>query len=114
MADMICRKYGLSTEYLLREFGQFLNGKCVYDKDGYTSCIYCQPLESNVRIETTAVLIIGHNGTITIPRNRVCELHLCQCNVAIHGEGKGIVYLYDSAVSNPDTAPAVIKEDKTY
>lgn len=114
MAEMTAKGYGLSAEYLTQEFGQFLNGKCIYDADGYTSCIYCLPEDLELTIETTAALIIGHDGIVTIPKNRICELYLCQSDVQIQGEGKGVAYLYDSAISNPDTAPVVIKEDKKY
>lgn len=114
IADMICRGYGLSEEYLTREFGQFLNGKCVYDKDGYSSCIYCRPPEGEITISMTAILVIGFDGRIIIPQNHICEIYLCKCNVGIYGKGKGVVYAYDSTIANRDSAPIVIKEDKRY
>lgn len=113
MADMMCRGFGLSEEYLTREFGQFLNGRCVYD-NGYTSCIYCRPPEEEITIKTTAILIIGFKGRIVIPQNHICEIYLCRSEAGIYGQGKGVVYAFNSSIINPDSAPVVIKENKTY
>lgn len=110
LCESICRGWGLTPEYIAKEFAPFNNGRYIR-QDGYTSAMYCQPPEDKeITIETTAALIIGHNGVITIPKNRICELYICQSHVRIQGEGKGVVYLYNSAISNPDTAPVVIKE----
>lgn len=114
LAEMIAKGYGLSAEYLTTEFGQFLNGKCIYGADGYTSCLYCNPEDSEIAVDTTAALIIGFKGTINIPKNHICELYLCQSDVVIVGDGRGVVYLYDSVIANSDTAPVVVKEDNKY
>lgn len=114
IAETVANGYGLSQDYIIKEFGQFINGKCISDADGYTSCIYCEPDELNLSINTTAALVIGYNGTIYIPKYRICEIYLCNSHVHILGDGKGVVYLYNSIIDKSDTSPIIIKENKKY
>ncbi len=114
LCDCICHWHGLTPEYICESFPQFLNGRYTRDKDGYTSQIYCQPEVKEITVETTAILIIGYNGILTIPQNRICEIYLCKSNVEIAGEGRGLAYCYDSTISNQDSAPVIIKENKRY
>ena len=114
MAEMICKGYGLTPEYISKEFAPFNNGRYIRQNDGYTSAMYCLPEDKEITIETTSALIVGHNGIVTIQKNRICELYICKSNVQIQGEGKGVAYLYDSVISNPDTALVVVKEDRHY
>lgn len=112
LADMIARGYGLSPEYLLKEFGQFLNGKCIYNKDGYSSCIYCLPEECEIRPDTTACLIICHDGEIVVDRP-ICELYLVYCDCIIRGNGIAKVHLYNSSIVNPDER-IIVESQKEY
>lgn len=113
LAIAIAQGWGISPEVIVRDFPMFINGKYIRN-DKYTSAIYCRPPEDKIEITTTAALIIGYDGIVTIPKNHICELYLCQSKVQIQGEGKGVAYKYDSVISNPDTAPVVVKEDKHY
>lgn len=113
LADTICSGYGLSPDFIVSEFGQFINGG-YYKKGDYTSCIYCKPTDATIAANTTAMLIIDHKGEVYIPKNRICEVYLCKSNVSIRGEGRGICYCYDSNVVNRDTAPIVIREERNY
>lgn len=106
--------WGLTPDYISLEFAPFNNGKYIRNMDGYTSALFCASESSMITITTTAVLVIGYDGEIVIPRNHICELYICQSNVVIHGDGRGLAYLYNSTINNPDTAPVVIKEDKHY
>lgn len=106
--------WGLSPDYIAKEFISFNNGKYVRDKDGYTSSLYCLPLDNEITITTTATLIIGYKGDIFIPKNRICELYICQADVVIHGEGRCVAYLYNSTISNTDAAPVIVKENNKY
>lgn len=110
MADMTSRGYGLTPEYLIREFGQFLNGRCIVEADGYSSCIYCS-YDKDIEIHTTALLIIDYKGTVYIPENHICEIYLCGSECQISGNGVALVYLYKSSVTNQATAPIIVKRD---
>lgn len=110
MADMIAKGYGLSSDYLVREFGQFLNGKCIYrsNKDGYTSQMYCQYDGDEIEVKTTALLLIDvHN--VRVVADRICEIYMVNSEVEIVGRGHAIVYPYNSEVTKNDSSPAVIK-----
>lgn len=110
MAEMIAKGYGLSSDYLVKEFGQFLNGKCTYKsrEDGYTSQMYCQYDGSEIEVKTTALLLIDvHN--VRIVADRICEIYMVNSEVEIVGRSHAIVYSYNSAVTNPDSSPAVVR-----
>lgn len=98
IADMIARGYGLSPEYLLKEFGQFMNGKCVYEGEGYTSCIYCLPEDVEIRLHTTSCLIICHDGEIVVDRP-IAELYIVNSDVIIKSKGIVKAHLYNSVAS---------------
>lgn len=111
-SDAICRGM-LTAEYIAKEFAPFNCGRYIRITGGYKSAMYCLP-DTDITITTTAALIIGHKGTIIIPKNRVCEIYLCQSDVTIQGEGRGVAYLFDSRITNQSAAPVVVKEDKRY
>ena len=112
LAEMIAKGYGLTPDYLSREFGQFLNGKCIYNGDGYSSCIYCRPPEDEIDITTTAALIIGFEGNIIVDR-LISELYFVNSNVTINNGGIVKVFLYNSNVIKPD-AKVIIESKKEY
>lgn len=98
LCDSICRGWGLSAEYIAEEFKPFNNGAFVRRKDGYTSAMYCNTEAEEIKITTTAVLIIGYKGTVIV--NRPCQLYLCNSDVVITGTERPDVYLYNSSVIN--------------
>lgn len=114
IAGSIAEGWGLSEEYIANEFKPFNEGRYIRELDGYTSALYCCPEDVDVTIKTTSALIIGHDGTITIPKNRPCELHIVNSDVQIQGDGNGVVYLYNSVISNRASAPVIVKEDNKY
>ena len=114
VAKAIAEGWGISASEICKEFKPFLNGKYVRDKDGYTSAVYCSDGKENcvaeINATTTAILVIGFIGTIFIPQNRICEIHLVNSKCYIKGEGKGNVYVYgDTEIYNEDDAPVKIK-----
>lgn len=114
VANAVAKGY-LSAEYICDAFNPFINGKYVRDKDGYTSAIYCSDGKgidlAEINATTTALIAIGFIGVITIPENRICELHLVNCRCYVKGIGRGIVYPYgDNEIYNLDTAPIKLME----
>lgn len=110
VANAVAQGWGLSPEYICREFAPFNNGKFIRDKDGYTSAMYCSCGKggdlAEIYVTTTALLAIDFIGTIVIPKNRICEMHLVNCKCYIKGEGKGDVYAYgDVEIYNENEAP---------
>lgn len=102
IAKAISEGWGIDADTICREFAPFINGKYVREKDGYTSALYCSlgdkkfPLP--IDATQTAILVIRHTGTIYIPKNRICEIHLVDSDSVIYGEGKAKVYSYGSTV----------------
>lgn len=110
VATAVAKGYGLTAEYICSEFAPFNNGKYIRHKDGYTSVLYCSCGKDGdlaaFDATTTALLAIDFIGTITIPKNRICEMHLVNCKCYIKGEGRGRVYSYgDTNIFNEEEAP---------
>lgn len=115
VAKAIAEGWGITPDQICAEFKPFLNGKYVRDKDGYTSAVYCSDGKENcvteINATTTAILVIGFIGTIFIPQNRICEIHLVNSKCYIKGEGRGNVYTYgDTEIYNEDDAPIKLEQ----
>lgn len=111
MAESIAKGWGISAEYIAREFAQFNNGQYVR-KDGYSSAMYVLPTDDEIHINTTAALIAGFNGSISVDR-RMCELYIADSNVNIATNGAYVrVYLYNSTLS--DSPGVEVVDDKHY
>ena len=114
VAKAIAEGWGITPDQICAEFKPFLNGKYVRNKDGYTSAVYCSDGKENcvaeINATTTAILVIDFIGTIFIPQNRICEIHLVNSKCYIKGEGRGNVYTYgDTEIYNESEAPVKIK-----
>lgn len=104
----IARGWGLTPDYISKEFAPFNNGKYTRKKDGYTSQMYCQYDGAEIEVKTTALLLIDvHN--VRIVADRICEIYMVNSKVEIVGRSHAIVYSYNSAVTNPDSSPAVVR-----
>lgn len=114
LGETIAKGIGLTPKFISEEFHQFINGRFINSADGYTSALYCQYKGDEITVNTTVMLIIDYKGVINIPKNRPCELYLCNCEVEIIGEGNGIVYLFNSELSNASLSPVIIKENNKY
>lgn len=113
IATAIGEGWGISPSEVCSAFAPFINGKYVRDKDGYTSALYCSDGKeyrvAEITACTTALLAIGFIGTINIPRNRICEIHLVNSKCYIKGDGKANVYVYgDTEIYNENEAPIKI------
>lgn len=114
VAQAIAEGWGISADEICKEFKPFLNGRYVRDKGGYTSAVYCSDGKENcvaeINATTTALLVINFVGTITIPENRICEIHLVNSECYVKGKGRGNVCTYgDCEIYNKDEAPIKIE-----
>lgn len=101
----------LPIEVISNDFKPFLNGNFTRIGNGFTSQIYCQPPEDEIKITTTATLIIGFKGKVIV--DRPCRLYLCKSDVTIIGTATPEVYLYNSTIVN-DNCFVNIEELKEY
>lgn len=100
ISEAIAQGWGVSPEIITKDFSPFNNGRYVYN-DGYTSTMYCQSPEDEIKIGTTTALIIDYDKTIIVDRP-ICELYLVNCNVIIRGKEMAKVHLYNSTIINTD------------
>lgn len=113
VCEMIARGE-LPPEKVRREFAPFLDGRYVRDKeiDGYSSTLWCYTDDYEIKIDSTAALIICCNKTIIVDRP-ICELYIVNSNVVIRGKGIAKVHLYNSSVVNPDER-VIVESQKEY
>ena len=94
MAKSVAEGWGLSKDYILDNFGDYVNGKYVRDKDGYTSEIYVG-YGGDILQRATLNLFVRCNTSILVPEGSVCKIYVCGVsNVRINCAGKCYVYVY--------------------
>lgn len=98
MADSIAFGWGLSKEYLMKEFGDFINGKYQRNKGGYKSRMYVG-YEEDITIDSTITLLVGCKGKVIVPCSMVGNIYICGgCDIDVKNDG--VVYLYEYAGNN--------------
>lgn len=107
-ADFCYRGKGLSREYCLKEFGDFVNGRVFNDVDGvegFTSCMYVSPSE-RLKITTNTTQMLWCCGAyVEIPLTKCPTLYISNhSNVHITCDGFNYVrvYLFDDSVVTLD------------
>jgi len=99
MADSIAFGWGLSKDYLLREFGEFMNGFYRCREKGYTSEMYIGA--HGVLSVKSTLLLIGYcdDLEIEIPEHTVCRIYVCGGS-RVRIENKGSVEIYEYGTDN--------------
>ena len=95
MADSIAFDWGLSKDYLLKEFGEFMNGFHQCREKGYTSEMYIGT--HGVLSVKSTLLLIGYcdDLEIEIPQHTVCRIYVCGgSRVRIENKGHAEIYEY--------------------
>lgn len=97
-ADFLCDScsngWGLTIEYLKREFAEYINGNYQRKEDGYTSELYVD-YTGNIEQRSTLTLLIGCKCNIHIGKDSVCEIYLSGgSDIRIKNDGYCAVYVY--------------------
>lgn len=89
MADSIAFGWGLSKEYLLKEFGEFANGFYQCNEHGYTSEMYIGA-HGVIKARSTIILVAYCKDLeIEVPENMVTRIYVCgKSEVRIECKGK--------------------------
>lgn len=89
--------WGLSPKYITENFSDFINGKYIRKKDGYTSEVYVQ-YHGDITVRSTAIMIIQCDCEVFIPRNHIAEIYVtCESHIQIHAEGICTVFKFDES-----------------
>jgi hypothetical protein len=98
MADSIAFGWGLSKEFLITEFDEYINGKYRRIKDGYSSELHVGEENNTISVMSTLNLFAySKNVTIYVPQNSFCRIYLTKCySVRIKADGKFELYVYGS------------------
>ena len=94
MAKSVAEGWGVSKDYILDNFGDYVNGKYVREKGGYTSELYVGYGGDNLQ-RATLNLFVGCDTSILVPEGSVCKIYVCgRSNVRLKCAGKCYVYMY--------------------
>ena len=95
MADSIAFGWGLSKDYLLREFGTYANGAYQCHEGGYTSEMYVGT-HGTLKSDSTILLVAYCDDLkIIIPKHTFCRIYVCGGGkVLIENNGKCEVLNY--------------------
>lgn len=59
--------WGLTPEYIQREFGDYINGKWRREKDGYTSELYVR-YDGDIEQKSTLITLLDCTSTVYVPK----------------------------------------------
>lgn len=94
ICDSIAKGWGIDPDVINTRFAGFINGRYRSHQDGYTSEMYCQ-YKGDITVRTTALLIIDCEATITVPKERICEIYVCGNSIVnVIGDGRCVVVKY--------------------
>ena len=94
MAKSVAEGWGLSRDYILENFGDYVNEGYVRDRGGYTSKLYVD-YGGDIFQPATLNLLIGCNTSVLVPESSVCKIYVCgMSDVRISCVGKCYVYVY--------------------
>lgn len=94
MADSFSFGWGMSKEYVIDRFADYINGGYVRNKDGYTSEMYVG-YKGDIHIRSTITLIAWCDTNIIVPPHFVGRVYVCgNSNVSVTGDGRIDVYSY--------------------
>lgn len=94
MARSVAEGWGLSKDYILGNFGDYVNEKYVRDKGGYTSKMYVD-YGGDIFQPATLNLLVGCNTSVLVPEGSVCKIYVCgRTYIRVNCAGKCYVYVY--------------------
>lgn len=95
MADSIAFDWGLSRDFLVHEFGDYINGKYQRSQDGYTGEMYVGA-SGVIKLKSTITLVAYcDNLQIDVPECSVGKIYVCgESKVRIDNKGDVEVYEY--------------------
>lgn len=97
MCTSIQQGWGLDSTYLRKNFEPYLNRRYVRD-EAYSSCMYVSNKGASVA-DTTLILIIDSDMTISVPKNMITKLYVCgKSKVKVKGTGRVIVVRYGKEI----------------
>lgn len=97
--------WGLSPQYISEKFAEFINGKYLRKRDGYTSEIFVL-FNGTIKTRSTALVIMQCDCDVYVPLNRIVEIYVsCGSKIRLHSEGVSSVLMFDeeSEVENVDS-----------
>lgn len=98
MCTSIEQGWGIESDYLRKNFEPFINRKYVME-DKYSSCMYVKN-KGVVVVDTTLLLIIDSDMTVSVPKNMITKLYVCgDSKVKVKGTGRVIVVRYGDSVN---------------
>lgn len=109
MADSIAFGWGLSAEYLQREFSEYANENYTAIERGYTSKMFLNVNNGKIKPCSTLSLIVGCNCTIELSEGFVGKIYVCggsDVNIVECVESECELYVYGL-----DNKVSVIKND---
>ncbi len=77
----------LTKEIALSDFGNYINGKYVRNKGGYTSEVYAY-YDGTVTMRTTLLVVMGCDVEVIVPENSIGRIYTC-CGAKVRVTGKG-------------------------
>lgn len=94
VCDAYAKGWGMDKEAFTTEFKNFINGKFVYDAEGYSSEMYCG-FNGNVEIKTNCLMILDSDVVFTVQNGFSYQIFASgRCNLTFKGNAKIYLFTY--------------------
>lgn len=94
VCDTYAKGWGIASNVIYKSFNRFINGRYIYEGEGYTSKMYCL-FRNKIIADTTAIILIDCVCDIEIPENHICEIYVTgKCELNISGKGRCVCICY--------------------
>lgn len=93
MCDGFMYGWGLSAEYLNKEFGDYINGNYIVPHYGYTSELYVAH-KGQIEARSTLLILLGCKCKVVVPNGLVCKIYMADGDYDIDCKGKCEVVEY--------------------
>lgn len=97
MAQSIAEGWGLDPHFITEHFAAFNNARYVWRRGVLSSAMYVFPQFREIKISTTQALLVGFEGVVRIPENRMSALYCVDCDFNVEG-GTAYAKTYNSRV----------------
>lgn len=104
LADFFSFGWGLSPEYILKEFHDYINGAYQRSSNGYTGELFVLN-KKTISVRSTLNLLVECDCTVIVPASVVCKIYVCGGSVTIENHGVVDVFCYG------DTKEPIFTED---
>lgn len=101
LQEMMEKGHPIPYSVISEDFNAYINGRYVYNGDGYTGSVYFEQ-KDEITVTTTIASLLCCECAVKIPERHICRIYcdrMCDIKVVCPNGSKVKVYLFGGAVA---------------